>query len=532
MIMKALNQERLTALRDKARGSLTEKLKKREDVAQRADGSFYLSGPYYERQMRIALANAEIIDPESLAEYIALGGYEALAKVLEEKRSRQEMVDEMIASGLRGRGGAGFSTGRKWAEALKHDAPHKYVICNADEGDPGAYMDRHILEADPHAVLEGMALAGYSIGADHGYIYVRAEYPLAVERLTKAIEQAQKAGLLGENILGSGFSFHIEIRLGAGAFVCGEGTALMESIEGRRGMPRNKEFRTAHKGLFDLPTVINNVETLANVHHIYQKGAAWYAGIGTEKSTGTKVFALVGKVAKPGLVEVPMGTSLRTIIFEIGGGIKDQRAFKAVQTGGPSGGCIPKEQLDTPVDFESLAAIGSIMGSGGLVTMDETDCMVDIARFFTEFTVDESCGKCTPCRIGNRRVLEILEAICEGRAVPKDLVTLLQLCEVIRDTSLCGLGQAAPNPVLSTLHHFRQEYEAHVFDKRCPAGVCKNLLSYQITDRCIGCGICKKKCPVSCISGEPKSKHLIDQTRCIKCGQCYSHCPVNAIVKQ
>lgn len=525
-----LNFESLRALKKEAKKRLDARLADAPDVYLDETGTYKLRGPYFEKQTRIVLKNCEIIDPENIEEYIALDGYKALADLLEKNVPRREIVDEMIRSGLRGRGGAGFPTGRKWAEALKHDADHKYVICNADEGDPGAYMDRSVLENDPHSVLEGMTIAGLGIGADQGYIYVRAEYPNAVKRLNIAIAAAHKAGLLGERILGTDFSFDIELRLGAGAFVCGEGTALMESIEGRRGMPRNKVYRTAERGLFEKPTIINNVETLANVHHIYLNGADWFAGIGTPKSTGTKVFSVVGKVKDAGLVEVPMGTPLTKIIYDISGGIKNDLAIKAVQTGGPSGGCIPADLIPaTNVDFESLAAIGSIMGSGGLVVMDETDCMVDISRFFMDFTVEESCGKCTPCRIGNKRVLEMLERFIAGNGEPRDLPRLQELCEMIRDTSLCGLGQAAPNPVLSTLKYFRDEYMSHVRDKRCPAGVCKSLMTYVVREKCVGCGLCKINCPVKCITGERKTMHHIDPNACIRCGVCAAKCPVHAI---
>ncbi|NJP40906.1 4Fe-4S binding protein [Oscillospiraceae bacterium HV4-5-C5C] len=526
-----LAENPFTALREWAaqhRPVLDQRLARRTDVVP--DGRYYkLSGPFYSRQTRIVLRNCEITDPLQIADYIALDGYEALARTLEQMASQSQMVADMRAANLRGRGGAGFNTGRKWAEALKHDARHKYVICNADEGDPGAYMDRSLLENDPHAVLEGMALAGYAIGADHGFIYVRAEYPTAVKRLKIAIAQAEACGLLGEHILGSDFSFKIELRLGAGAFVCGEGTALMESIEGRRGMPRVKEYRTAEKGLFGYPTVINNVETLGNVHWIYLNGWQWFHDIGTEDSSGTKVFALVGKIQNAGLVEVPMGTTLREIVYDIGGGVREGGQLKAVQTGGPSGGCIPADMIDIPVDFGSLARVGSIMGSGGMVILDDTDCMVDIARFFMEFTVDESCGKCTPCRVGNKRVLEILNRITKGQGSLQDLSYLEELCEVIRDTSLCGLGQAAPNPVLSTLQYFRAEYLEHIEHKHCPAGVCRSLLNYEITDACVGCGLCTRKCPTGCISGEKKQQHHIDQSHCVKCGTCIQVCPVHAI---
>lgn len=525
-----LNYDSLRTLKIDALKSLEARLASVPTVFRDTDGVYKLRGDYFEKQTRIVLRNCEIINPESIEEYIALDGYKALADLLERGETRQAIVEEMTKSGLRGRGGAGFPTGRKWAEALKHDADHKYVICNADEGDPGAYMDRSVLENDPHSVLEGMAIAGLGIGADHGYIYVRAEYPNAVKRLNIAIKAAREAGLLGEKILGSDFSFDIELRLGAGAFVCGEGTALMESIEGRRGMPRNKVYRTAERGLFEKPTIINNVETLANVHHIYLHGADWFASYGTPKSTGTKVFSVVGKVKHAGLVEVPMGTSLTEIIYDISGGIKNDLKIKAVQTGGPSGGCIPADLIPTTnVDFESLAAIGSIMGSGGLVVMDETDCMVDISRFFMDFTVEESCGKCTPCRIGNKRVLEMLEKFIAGKGEMKDLKDLEDLCETIRDTSLCGLGQAAPNPVLSTLKYFRDEYVSHVKNKRCPAGVCKSLMTYVVGEKCVGCGLCKINCPVKCITGERKTMHHIDPDVCIRCGVCEAKCPVHAI---
>ena len=436
----------------------------------------------------------------------------------------------MTRANLRGRGGAGFNAGRKWAEALSHEAPHKYIVCNADEGDPGAFMDRSILELDPHSVLEGMAIAGYAIGADKGFIYVRAEYPLAVRNLKIAINQAMEKGLLGDNILGSNFSFSIELRLGAGAFVCGEATALIESIEGHRGMPRNKIFRTAHKGLFQMPTVLNNVETLANVHMIMLNGVDWFRSIGTKDSPGTKVFSVVGKVLNAGLVEVPMGTPLTSIIYDISGGIKNNKKLKAVQTGGPSGGCIPASLVEsTTVDFECLESLGSIMGSGGMVVMDEDDCMVDIARFFMEFTVEESCGKCTPCRVGNKRILETLDRITQGQGSEKDLPYLKELSEVIRDTSLCGLGQAATNPVLSTLRYFENEYISHVKNKRCMAKVCRNLLIYFVGEGCIGCGLCKINCPVKCIEGERKIRHIIDPEKCIKCGTCMEKCPVHAI---
>lgn len=486
---------------------------------------------FYKKQTRIALKNCGVINPEDIDEYIACDGYQALAKVITEM-TQQEVIDVMKDSNLRGRGGAGFPTGRKWETAFKYDADKKYVICNADEGDPGAFMDRSILEGDPHSVLEGMAICGYAIGADQGYIYVRAEYPIAVQRLQIAINQAKEKGLLGKNILGTDFSFDIELRLGAGAFVCGEGTALMESIEGRRGMPRPKIERTAHKGLWGKPTIINNVETFANVGQIILKGADWFKSIGTEDSPGTKVFALGGKVNHTGLVEVPMGATLRDIVFDIGGGIPNGRKYKAVQTGGPSGGCIPAEYLDTPVDFASLAKIGSIMGSGGIIVLDETDCMVDIARFYLDFTVAESCGKCVPCREGTKRMLEILERITAGEGTPEDLDRLETLAEVITNSSLCGLGQTAANPVVSTLKYFREEYEAHVYEKRCPAGVCQALLEFFITENCIGCTKCARNCPVSAISGKVKERHVIDREKCIKCGNCMEVCPTGAVIKR
>lgn len=486
---------------------------------------------FYKKQKKIALRNCGIIDYNDINEYIALDGYQALAKALTEM-SQEEVIEVMKESNLRGRGGAGFPTGVKWETAFRYDADQKYVICNADEGDPGAFMDRSILEGDPHSVLEGMALCGYAIGAEQGYIYIRAEYPTAVERLKVAIKQAKELGVLGKNIFGTAFSFDIELRLGAGAFVCGEGTALMESIEGRRGMPRPKVERTAHKGLWGKPTIINNVETFANVPPIILKGANWFKNIGTEDSAGTKVFALGGKVKNTGLVEVPMGTTLREIIFDIGGGIEKGKKFKAVQTGGPSGGCIPEEYLDTPVDFGSLAKIGSIMGSGGMIVLDETDCMVDIARFFLDFTVDESCGKCVPCREGTKRMLEILERITAGEGTPEDLDRLETLAEVITNSSLCGLGQTAANPVVSTLKYFREEYEAHVYEKRCPAGVCQALLEFFITENCIGCTKCARNCPVSAISGKVKERHVIDREKCIKCGNCMEVCPTGAVIKR
>ena len=498
----------------------------KHEVASLSDTGFYKT------QMRVALRNCGVINPEDIEEYIGMDGYQALGKVLT-GMTPQEVIDLMKASGLRGRGGAGFPTGKKWQFAANNACDTKYVICNADEGDPGAFMDRSVLEGDPHAVLEAMAIAGYAIGAHHGYIYVRAEYPIAVKRLEIAIRQAREYGMLGKDIFGSGFDFDIDIRLGAGAFVCGEETALITSIEGNRGEPRNKPPFPANKGLFQQPTIINNVETLANIPQIIVKGPEWFASMGTETSKGTKVFALGGKIVNTGLVEIPMGTTLREILFDIGGGIPNGKKFKAAQTGGPSGGCIPAQHLDTPIDYENLKAIGSMMGSGGLIVMDEDNCMVDVARFFLEFTVDESCGKCTPCRIGTRRLLEMLNKITEGKATLEDLDKMEELCHYIQKNALCALGQTAPNPVLSTLKYFRDEYEAHVVEKRCPAGVCKKLLRYEIVeDKCKGCTACARKCPVGAISGAVKTPHKIDPQKCIKCGACMDTCKFGAIIKK
>ena len=487
---------------------------------------------FYKKQHRIALRNCGVINPENIEEYIGTGGYEALGKVLTEM-TPDDVIQTLLDAGLRGRGGAGFPTGLKWKLCKQNDADQKYVCCNADEGDPGAFMDRSVLEGDPHAVLEAMAIAGYAIGANQGYIYVRAEYPIAVDRLKIAIRQAREMELLGKNIFGTGFDFDIDLRLGAGAFVCGEETALMTSIEGKRGEPRPRPPFPAQKGLFGKPSILNNVETYANIPQIILNGPEWFASMGTEKSKGTKVFALGGKITNTGLVEVPMGTTLRTVIEEIGGGIPNGKKFKAAQTGGPSGGCIPAEHFDVPIDYDNLIAIGSMMGSGGLIVMDEDDCMVDIAKFFLEFTVEESCGKCTACRIGTKRMLEILTKITKGQATMEDLDKLEELCHYVKANSLCGLGQTAPNPVLSTLRYFRDEYEAHIKEKRCPAGVCKALLSYNIDrDKCRGCTLCARTCPAGAIIGSVKNPHVIDQNKCIKCGACMEKCKFGAIYKR
>ena len=487
---------------------------------------------FYEKQTRVALRNCGVINPENIDEYIAVDGYEALGRVLT-RMTPDEVIQVVKDSGLRGRGGGGFPTGQKWLFARQSPGDVKYVCCNADEGDPGAFMDRSVLEGDPHVVLEAMTIAGYAIGAHQGYIYVRAEYPIAIHRLQVAIKQAREYGFLGEDIFGTGFAFDIELRLGSGAFVCGEETALMTSIEGHRGEPRPRPPFPAVKGLFGVPTILNNVETWANIPRIILNGADWFAGMGTERSKGTKVFCLVGKINNTGLVEIPMGTTLREIVEDIGGGIPNGKKFKAAQTGGPSGGCIPASLIDTPIDYDNLIAIGSMMGSGGLIVMDEDTCMVDIAKFFLEFTVDESCGKCTPCRIGTRRLLEMLEMITSGNGTPELLKEMEELCYYIKANSLCALGQSAPNPVLSTLHYFRDEYEAHCIEKRCPAGVCKRLVHYVIEeDKCKGCTACARACPVNAISGEVRKPHQIDTRKCIKCGACMETCRFNAIVKR
>ena len=514
------------------KGRIVKRLLYDETVTETDEVKSLNETAFYKKQKRVALRNCGVIDPENIEEYIARDGYAALGKVLTEMKP-EDVIQTLLDSGLRGRGGGGFPTGLKWKFAAANQADQKYVACNGDEGDPGAFMDRSILEGDPHVVLEGMAIAGYTIGANQGYIYVRAEYPIAVKRLEIAIKQAYEYGLLGKNIFGTGFDFDIELRLGAGAFVCGEETALMTSIEGHRGEPRPRPPFPAVKGLFGKPTILNNVETWANVPQIILNGAEWHASMGTEKSKGTKVFALGGKIKHTGLVEIPMGTTLREVIDEIGGGIPNGKKFKAAQTGGPSGGCIPAEHFDIPIDYDNLISIGSMMGSGGLIVMDEDDCMVDIAKFFLEFTVDESCGKCTPCRVGTKRLLEILTKITEGKGTLEDIDKMEKLCYYIKDNALCGLGQTAPNPVLSTLKFFRDEYEAHVVDKTCPAGVCKKLTKYVVeADKCKGCTLCARNCPVGAISGAVKEAHVIDQDKCIKCGVCEGACKFKAIVKK
>ncbi|MEE1280306.1 MAG: NADH-quinone oxidoreductase subunit NuoF [Oscillospiraceae bacterium] len=513
------------------KGRIVERLVYNDTGDAEVEGNVSLNDTaFYKSQNRVVLRNCGVIDPEDIEEYIAMDGYEALGKVLTEM-TPQEVTQCVIDSGLRGRGGGGFPTGRKWS--LVADGPQKYVVCNADEGDPGAFMDRSVLEGDPHCLIEAMAICGYAVGANQGYVYVRAEYPIAVKRLQKAIEDAREYGLLGKNIFGTGFDFDMDIRLGAGAFVCGEETALMTSIEGHRGEPRPRPPYPAVKGLYGCPTVENNVETFANIPQIILRGAEWFASMGTEKSKGTKVFALGGKIEHTGLVEIPMGTTLREIIYDIGGGIPGGKPFKAAQTGGPSGGCIPASLIDTPIDYDNLTAIGCMMGSGGLIVMDEDTCMVDIAKFFLEFTVDESCGKCTPCRIGTKRLLELLQKICDGKGEMEDLDRLEELCEYIKANSLCALGQTAPNPVLSTIRFFRDEYLAHIVDKKCPAGVCKKLLTYNIdADKCKGCTLCSRVCPAGAISGKVKEPHIIDNSKCVKCGACMEKCKFGAIYKK
>lgn len=513
------------------KGRIVKRLLSREDADVERDDTSLEQVEFFKKQLRIALRNCGVINPEDIDEYIAFDGYKALGKVLTEMTPEQ-VIDTVKKSGLRGRGGGGFPSGLKWEFTAKSQDDQKFVLCNADEGDPGAFMDRSVLEGDPHSVIEAMAIAGYAVGANQGYIYVRAEYPIAVKRLRIAIEQAKEYGLLGNNIFGTDFCFDLEIRLGAGAFVCGEETALMTSIEGKRGEPRPRPPFPAVKGLWNKPTLLNNVETYANIPVIFLKGAEWFSSIGTEKSKGTKVFAIGGKINNTGLVEVPMGTTLREVVYEIGGGIPNGKKFKAAQTGGPSGGCIPASHLDTPIDYDSLIALGSMMGSGGLIVMDEDNCMVDIAKFFLEFTVDESCGKCPPCRIGTKRMLEILQRITDGKGEEGDIEKLELLAKNIRASALCGLGQTAPNPVLSTLKYFRNEYEAHVKDKKCLAGVCKSLMRYVIHEEaCKKCGICARNCPVKCIDGDKTRAYSIDQNKCIKCGACMEKCPFKAIFK-
>lgn len=513
------------------KGRIVSRLLYDETVTSEGDIKALSDTDFYKKQHRIALRNCGVINPENIEEYIGTHGYEALGKVLTEY-TPDEVIQIVLDSGLRGRGGGGFPTGLKWKLAKGNDADQKYVCCNADEGDPGAFMDRSVLEGDPHVVLEAMAIAGYAIGADQGYIYVRAEYPIAVERLEIAIEQAREYGLLGKDIFGTGFNFDIGLRLGAGAFVCGEETALMTSIEGNRGEPRPRPPFPAQKGLFSKPTILNNVETYANIPQIILNGPEWFSSMGTEKSKGTKVFALGGKIKNTGLVEIPMGTTLREVVEEIGGGIPNGKKFKAAQTGGPSGGCIPAEHFDIPIDYDNLIGVGSMMGSGGLIVMDEDNCMVDIAKFFLEFTVDESCGKCTPCRIGTKRMYEMLDKITKGQGTLEDIDKLEELCHHVKENSLCGLGQTAPNPVLSTLHFFRDEYIAHVVDKRCPAGVCKDLLSFVIDpEKCKGCTLCARVCPNGAIEGKVKETHVIHQDKCVKCGACMEKCKFGAISK-
>ncbi len=513
------------------KGRIVKRLLYQETVVDEENIKSLNEVDFYKKQQRIALKNCGVINPEEIDEYIAFGGYTALGKVLTEMKP-QEVIDVIKESGLRGRGGGGFPTGLKWQFTANSVSDKKFVACNADEGDPGAFMDRSILEGDPHALIEAMAIAAYAVGADQGYVYIRAEYPIAVNRLNIAIGQAREYGLLGKNIFGTDFSFDMELRLGAGAFVCGEETALITSIEGHRGEPRPRPPFPAVKGLFGQPTLLNNVETYANITAIINNGVEWFKSIGTEKSAGTKVFAVGGKINNTGLVEIPMGTTLREVVYDIGGGIPNGKKFKAAQTGGPSGGCIPESLIDTPIDYDSLISIGSMMGSGGLIVMDEDTCMVDIAKFFLEFTVDESCGKCAPCRIGTKRLLEILDKITSGNGTLEDIDRLEELCYMIKDSALCGLGQTAPNPILSTLRYFRHEYEAHVVDKKCPAGVCKALVSYKINpDICIGCTKCARVCPVGAISGALKQVHTIDTEKCIKCGACIESCPKKAIYK-